>query len=308
MLGPPAMARLLLAIAAAYTLAGCTLAGLDEAASDGRDDGFDVAGGGKADGGLTAGQVAAVLALVNRASLAELDDEAGLDRRAAAGIVAHRDGADRIAGTADDDPFDDLAELDAVPWVGPVALARLLDHAEATGGACLIISQYLERWGNYNKAIELHNCGAAPVVLAAVRVCLVRNADRACTLVADLGDAVLAPGAVTTVCRRKTAHPAGNDPIPELAARCDLERPGAMSFDGDDRLLVLASDGAVLDALGQVGYQPPPGTWAEVDLQRCDPTPADGVSFYDHRDFFREVRTLDLAAFGQPPDASGCDR
>ena len=74
---------------------------------------------------------ALVLDLVNylRVDVERLDLEAGLDARAAAGIVAHRNGPDAIAGTADDDPFDTLTELDAVRWVGDSALTKLLSFA-----------------------------------------------------------------------------------------------------------------------------------------------------------------------------------
>lgn len=65
---------------------------------------------------FTASQVTAVLELVNTASQAELDDDVGLDRRAAEGIVAAR-------------PLLDLNELGAVPWVGPSALRALQDYA-----------------------------------------------------------------------------------------------------------------------------------------------------------------------------------
>jgi len=62
-----------------------------------------------------------------------LDDEVGLDRRAAQNLVAHRDGPDGVVGTADDDLFDRVAEIDAISWVGPTALRRILEHAEANG-------------------------------------------------------------------------------------------------------------------------------------------------------------------------------
>ena len=92
---------------------------------------------GKADGGIDEGspEALAVLALVNdpAVGLGELDDDARLNARAARGIIDHRDGADGVAGTADDDLFDDLAELDAVKYVGPVALGDLLDYAAAKG-------------------------------------------------------------------------------------------------------------------------------------------------------------------------------
>ena len=65
---------------------------------------------------FTADQVDQVLALVNTASQAELDDDVGLDRRAAEGIVVQR-------------PFDDVGTLADVPYVGPSALRDLQDYA-----------------------------------------------------------------------------------------------------------------------------------------------------------------------------------
>ncbi|NOY93252.1 MAG: hypothetical protein GXP55_18865 [Deltaproteobacteria bacterium] len=59
-----------------------------------------------------------------------LDDAVALDRRAAENLVAHRDGADGVFGTRDDDLFDTLAEVDAVRWVGPSALAKLTEFAQ----------------------------------------------------------------------------------------------------------------------------------------------------------------------------------
>ena len=74
-----------------------------------------------------------VLALVNHPSTTEqlLDDDVRLDRRAAENIIVHRDGADGAYGTADDDQFDDLPELDAIAYVGPTALRLLRDYALA---------------------------------------------------------------------------------------------------------------------------------------------------------------------------------
>ena len=57
----------------------------------------------------------------------------GLDRRAATRIIIQRNGADGICGTADDQPFEDLASLDAVKFVGDAALERLVDYAHAHG-------------------------------------------------------------------------------------------------------------------------------------------------------------------------------
>ncbi len=79
---------------------------------------------GKSDGGIDEGspEALAVLALVNDTSVdtGELDDDAGLNATAAKNIIASR-------------PYATLAELDAVPFVGPIALAALLEYAREKG-------------------------------------------------------------------------------------------------------------------------------------------------------------------------------
>lgn len=62
---------------------------------------------------------AAVLELANTASFETLDVDVGLDVRAARNIVDQR-------------PFATIAELDAVPWVGPAALEAMRTHVGAT--------------------------------------------------------------------------------------------------------------------------------------------------------------------------------
>ncbi len=62
-----------------------------------------------------------------------LDVEVALDRRAADGLIAHRDGGDGLAGTADDDPFDTLGEVDSVPYVGPSGMEKIVDYVERQG-------------------------------------------------------------------------------------------------------------------------------------------------------------------------------
>lgn len=65
-------------------------------------------------------EAAAMLKVANEASLAELDDEARLDSRAANNIVAAR-------------PIASLRELDEIGYVGSSALHKILDFAEAEG-------------------------------------------------------------------------------------------------------------------------------------------------------------------------------
>ena len=76
---------------------------------------------------LSVGEKQAILAYVNAPAtdFVALDDDAGLNALAAARIIDHRDGADALAGTGDDDPFDDMGELDSVPYVGPAAITTL---------------------------------------------------------------------------------------------------------------------------------------------------------------------------------------
>ena len=60
-----------------------------------------------------------------------LDLDVALDARAARNLIAHRDGEDGVLGTSDDGRFASIADVDAVPWVGPVALQKLRDWARA---------------------------------------------------------------------------------------------------------------------------------------------------------------------------------
>lgn len=60
-----------------------------------------------------------------------LDDKVGLDRRAAKNIINRRNGPDGVYPSADDNRFDDFAELDAVTYVAATALKKIRDYAVA---------------------------------------------------------------------------------------------------------------------------------------------------------------------------------
>lgn len=98
---------------------------VSEQATDGKDDvGL---GGGKADGEeLTACEKQAIVKYLNEGVTAEALEEAGVHSRAATNLTTHRDGADARFGSEDDDLFDDVAEVDAVSYVGPTAFSQLL--------------------------------------------------------------------------------------------------------------------------------------------------------------------------------------
>ena len=93
---------------------------------------------GKADGASVSPCVTtAALAWLNAGStVAASINDLGLTTRAAGNIIAHRDGADAVFGTADDDLFDDLLELDRVAYVGPKSIGRITDSVKGscTGG------------------------------------------------------------------------------------------------------------------------------------------------------------------------------
>jgi hypothetical protein len=74
-----------------------------------------------------------VLELVNDpgTDVALLDDTVKLDARAAKNIIAHRNGGDGVAPSADDHPFASLDELDAIAYVGDSALSKLEAYANA---------------------------------------------------------------------------------------------------------------------------------------------------------------------------------
>jgi hypothetical protein len=265
---------------------------------------------GKADvSTFTAAEGAAVLDLANTASLSVLDVDVGLDVRAARGIVDRR-------------PLADLAALDAVPYVGPVAFDRLLAYAYAhdrveDGAAapvCLRISEYVEGWGTYNKAIEVWNCGDAAVDLARVSLCLVRDAAVDCSVTGTLGaGGALGPGAVVTVCRRDAT--AFNDPTPAIVAACTVELPGVMTFSGNDRLVLFEdADGdgklgaveSIHDAFGWIARAPSTELWSDMTLRRCSPARFDGGGFFPYLDYFTVHARGDHAHLGVPPDANGC--
>ncbi|MBO6940099.1 MAG: proprotein convertase P-domain-containing protein [Deltaproteobacteria bacterium] len=78
---------------------------------------------------------AGMLAFVNDPSttLSVLDDDVPLNARAAGNIIDRRDGADGVAGTADDELFTSIGDLDSVSYVGPAALEALLAYVRENG-------------------------------------------------------------------------------------------------------------------------------------------------------------------------------
>lgn len=80
---------------------------------------------------LSSAAAAQLLAVVNYpgTGLATLDEKLGLDARAAQNIILYRNGLDGRCPSVDDNFFESIGELDAIPYVGDAALTRLLAYA-----------------------------------------------------------------------------------------------------------------------------------------------------------------------------------
>lgn len=139
-------------------VAGCEAA---ESADPAAVDGLSSLVGSIAEGSTDA---MGLLKLANAANttVTLLDKTCRLDSRAAKGIVAHRDGPDGKGGTADDNPFDTIAELDAVPYVGTAALDAMLTYARAHG----FVTGDATTLGTYDGVLFTVDEGARTLALA----------------------------------------------------------------------------------------------------------------------------------------------
>ena len=198
-----------------------------------------------------------------------------------------------------------LPPIDDAPDAAPAMPPPEPDLANA----CLIISEYIEGSGNDNKALELYNCGDRPIDLAGAALCMVSNAADECTAHALLPPRELGVAEVVTLCRVREG-PAG-DPLADIRARCQVELPAVLGFNGDDRLLVFYdadADGRydrkgdrVLDAIGALDERPPDMPWADKTLRRCDFRPATGEAPYDYRSYFAIYAKDDASDYGHAP-------
>jgi hypothetical protein len=59
-----------------------------------------------------------------------LNTKVGLSTTISNNIINHRNGSDKIFGTSDDNPYDSIAELDAVPYVGATTITTIKTYAD----------------------------------------------------------------------------------------------------------------------------------------------------------------------------------
>ncbi len=116
----PAMNRLSLWL---LVVGGC----FGGVAGDDKDDSFGGAGA-KEDGLYSSCQLAEVVKFVNESTTTtDKLTSIQVSDQAAKSILGHRNGPDGQPGTGDDDIYDDLNELDAVDYVGNLALGRIVE-------------------------------------------------------------------------------------------------------------------------------------------------------------------------------------
>lgn len=173
----------------------------------------------------------------------------------------------------------------------------------ASCDVCLLISEYYEGAGN-DKALEIYSCETAPLNLAGIHVCSVRNADTTCATSRALSGTI-APGGTLTLC---------NSMGMIGAQYCDIQDNMTTSFNGDDRLALflnldnspgLGPNDVVIDAFGQLSSQPLDLIWANVDYERCNFTPYSGIGFWDVSSYFRNANQS-FAGLKRPP-TQGCN-
>jgi len=198
-----------------------------------------------------------VLGLLNAPTTTHtfLDDDVGLDRRAADNLIAHRDGTDGVVGTADDDPFDDVAEVDAVSWVGPSALDKLLAHARAGGW----VPSGDDVLGVYD--------GVSFTVDEGLRVISFVNEASASVLDVDVGldrravESILAARPLSSVERLSELYYVGRSALERLKELAPNEREIAIISDLDRTVIPVHSGG-----LPSAPYPGVAALYTELDL------------------------------------------
>lgn len=142
--------------------------------------------------------------------------EAGVEARAAKNVVARRDGADGRFGTPDDAPFTSIADLDAVPYVGPAALARLDAFAIGRQAAGTTTVDGVAFTADEAQA-ALAAVNGASLTDVGLSATATKNllAARPFTTLEQVGAvAYVGPSAMTTLRTWARAHPAQPAPMP----------------------------------------------------------------------------------------------
>jgi hypothetical protein len=131
--------------------------------------------------------------------------------------------------------------------------------------AGVFISQYVEGTGN-NKAVEIFNGKLDAVDLAAGNYVLQQYDNGATSPTTEIPlSGILQPGGTLVVAR--PSSPAQYAPDPAISALPNLLTNKLLTFNGDD-VLVLRSNGVVLDRIGKVGANAVGSVWSRATTDR----------------------------------------
>ncbi|MFN3600908.1 MAG: ExeM/NucH family extracellular endonuclease [Dietzia sp.] len=135
----------------------------------------------------------------------------------------------------------------------PIAAAPVVS---AQAAHTLLITEYVEGT-SFNKAVEITNTGDTPVDLAGYAVEVYSNGSTS-TSSNDRLAGMLAPGSSFVYGSSRAVFPVD-------------QGTGAGLWNGDDAIVLRATDGGVVDSFGQVGFDP--GTaWTSGDVSTLDRT------------------------------------
>ena len=144
------------------------------------------------------------------ASFDVLDNDVALDRRAAWYLVSHRDGSDATFGTADDNLFDSMTEVDSVYWVGPKTIGKIINYASADGW---IPSgdDYLGSWDGVDFTVD-----EAEMTMTLVNLATEDTLDFEVPLDSRAVSSILAARPVTTVAHLSDLYYVGGSALTHL--------------------------------------------------------------------------------------------
>jgi uncharacterized protein len=148
------------------------------------------------------------------------------------------------------------------------AVATTVGAASPAGAAVptdLLFSEYVEG-SSFNKAVEIFNGTGAPVDLATGGYVLELYSNGS----AAVSQSVALTGAIADGDVFVAAHPTANAAILAVA---DLTSGTVVNFNGDDAVVLRkgGAGGAVVDAIGQVGFDPG-SQWGTGDVSTADNT------------------------------------
>jgi len=195
---------------AAWTLIGASLTACDTSSDTGADQyvtsGEPIIAG-------TAEAVGALRFLNDESTtFTVLDDEVPLHRLAASNLIAHRNGADGVFGTADDDRFDDIDEVLGVRQVGEKRLEKIAAFAASKG----FVPEGDDVLGAYDDVEVTVN--EAQAILEVANLSTIEVLDEDVPLDVRAVDGIVAERPFQTVLALSRAHFVGTSALTKLKA------------------------------------------------------------------------------------------